>query len=344
MITLGIETSCDETAASIFDGKNILSNIVFSQTELHKSFGGVYPELAARKHLEYLLYIIDEAIKAAGIQKKDIELISVASEPGLIGALLMGVNCAKTLGLALDVPVIGVNHIEAHLFANFIDYMDDVAFPALGLIVSGGHTALVYKEDIYTSKILGTTLDDAIGECFDKVARMLDLGYPGGPMIEKLAKLGDPSKFSFSPPKVKNAPYNFSFSGLKTKVLYTLFGQNADKTTPIVPKEDYKHIAAAFQKAAFSSLLKSVNTAFENTDAKSLLVGGGVSCSETLKKLFEQKISKKTKLFFPERALTLDNAAMIAALGYYRYTKFGASKDSLTASPSSKEFSYSFCS
>ena len=343
MITLGIETSCDETAASVYDGKNILSNIVLSQIDLHKEFGGVFPELAARGHLDFLIGVIDSALKEANIAKEAIELISVASSPGLIGALLMGVNCAKSLGFCLNIPVIGVNHVEAHLFANFINYSDEITFPALGLIVSGGHTALLYMETKDKTKVLGATLDDAIGECFDKVARMLDLPYPGGPEIEKLARLGDPCSYKFKTPTIKDAPYNFSFSGLKTKVLYTLYGQNGNQDKPIVAKSEYANIAASFQNAAFKSLINAVNKATVEFNISSLLVGGGVACSSTLKEQCKKQLSPSIKTFFPDKALTLDNAAMIAALGYHKYQILGESKKDLTASPSSKSTSFSFC-
>lgn len=344
MITLGIETSCDETAASIYDGETILSNIVLSQIKLHKEFGGVFPELAARSHLDFLIYVIEKALQEASLKKEDISLISVASSPGLIGALLMGVNCAKSLGFCLNIPVIGVNHIQAHLFANFIDFEKDIKFPALGLVVSGGHTALMLMQNKNDFKILGTTLDDAIGESFDKVARMLDLPYPGGPEIEKLARKGDPAKYLFKVPTIKGQPYNFSFSGLKTKILYTLFGQNGKQTAPILPKEEYKHIAAAFQKAAFKSLVNAVNKAASEFSVKSVLVGGGVACSSALKETFDNHLPPEIKSFFPKKSLTLDNAAMIAALGYHQYKTQGPSNKNLTASPSSKTTSFSFCS
>ncbi len=343
MITLGIETSCDETAASIYDGKKILSNIVLSQIELHKEFGGVLPELAARRHLDHLLGVIETSLEEAALVKSDIELISVASSPGLIGALLMGVNCAKALGFALNIPVIGVNHVEAHLFANFIDYSEEILFPAIGLIVSGGHTALLLMESMEVSHVLGATLDDAIGECFDKVARMLALPYPGGPEIEKLAKSGDPRSYPFKAPSVKGSPYNFSFSGLKTKILYTLHGQNGKTEKSSIPPSEYPNIAASFQYAAFSSLIRACNQAIDEFDCKSLLVGGGVSCSNTLKEMFETNIHPKVRSFFPKKDLSLDNAAMIAALGYYRYQRDGASLEDFSASPSSKKTSLTFC-
>jgi N6-L-threonylcarbamoyladenine synthase len=343
MITLGIETSCDETAASVYDGKKILSNIVLSQIKLHKQFGGVFPEIAARNHLDFLIKVIQKALQEANISKKDLELIAVAASPGLIGALLMGVNCAKSLGFCLNIPVIGVNHVEAHLFANFINFNEEILFPALGLIVSGGHTALLYMENKDKSKVLGATIDDAIGECFDKVGRMLDLPYPGGPEIEKLAKGGDPFSYCFKTPSIKNAPYNFSFSGLKTKVLYTLYGQNGKQKEPILPKSEYANIAASFQNAAFKALLNAVKKASEEFNISSVLVGGGVACSSTLKSTFEKELDPSIKTFFPEKSLTLDNAAMIAALGYHKYKITGPSKKDLTASPSSKATSYSFC-
>lgn len=343
MITLGIETSCDETAAAIYDGEQLLSNIVLSQISIHKEFGGVFPELAARRHLDHLLPVIEQALQKANLKKSNIDLIAVAASPGLMGALLMGVNAAKALGFALNVPVIGVNHVKAHLFANFID-KKDVPFPALGLIVSGGHTALFHMKSKETIHLLGTTLDDALGECFDKVARMLNLPYPGGPEIEKLAKTGDPNSYLFKTPTVKNAPYHFSFSGIKTKILYTLFGQNGKSQKPLIPEEEYNNIAASFQKAVFSSLLKATLKGCEEFNIQSFLVGGGVSCNGALKKLFEEKLPTHVKSFFPEKKHALDNAAMIATLGHYQFLKDGASPASLTASPTSKTSSLSFCS
>ena len=343
MITLGIESSCDETAAAIYDGEKLLSNIVLSQIELHKEFGGVFPELAARRHLDHLLEIVDKALTHANLLKKDIDLIAVAASPGLIGALLMGVNCAKALGFALNIPVIGVNHVEAHLFANFIDFDKEITFPALGLIVSGGHTALLHMKTKDDISLLGTTLDDAIGECFDKVARMLGLAYPGGPEIEKLAKKGDPLSFPFKTPTIKNSPYHFSFSGLKTKILYTVFGQNGENKTPIISKDQYPNIAASFQKSAFKSLLNAVTKAAKEFPVQSFLVGGGVSCNKALKNMFEEKLQADIKIFFPKKNLTLDNAAMIAALGHYRYMADGPSSEDFSASPSSKTTSLSFC-
>ncbi|MCH9617529.1 MAG: tRNA N6-adenosine threonylcarbamoyltransferase [Chlamydiia bacterium] len=343
MITLGIESSCDETAAAIYDGETLLSNIVLSQIELHKEFGGVFPELAARRHLDHLIDVIDKALLDANLTKKDIDLIAVASSPGLIGALLMGVNCAKSLGFALNIPVIGVNHVEAHLFANFIDTDKEVLFPAIGLIASGGHTALFLmksKDDIH---LLGTTLDDAIGECFDKVARMLDLPYPGGPEIEKLAQSGDPLSYPFKTPSIKNAPFHFSFSGIKTKILYTLYGQNGKRDTPIIPKDEYKNIAASFQKTVFKSLLNAVKKAHLEFPARSFLIGGGVSCNKALKVMFEENLPSEINICFPKKNLTLDNAAMIAALGHYKYRSDGPSPRDFTASPSSKTTSLSFC-
>ncbi len=343
MITLGIETSCDETAASIYDGKKILSNVVLSQIEFHKEFGGVLPELAARRHYDHLLDVIDRALLEANLSKSDIELISVASSPGLIGALLMGVNCAKALGFALNIPVIGVNHVEAHLFANFIDYSEKITFPALGLIISGGHTALVLMKSMTEIHVLGATLDDAIGECFDKVARMLNLPYPGGPEIERLANGGDPKSFSIRAPSVKGAPYNFSFSGLKTKVLYTLYGEGGRGEKSLIEPSQARDLAACFQHAAFTSLLKACNRAIDEFGATSLLVGGGVSCSETLRDFFEKKINPKAAVFFPKKNLSLDNAAMIAALGFFRYQADGPSPEDFSASPSSKKTSLTFC-
>ena len=222
MLVLGIETTCDETAAAVVeDGSKILSNIIFSQIHLHQKFGGVFPELASRSHVDKILLAIDESLKKANITLSDIDVIAVANRPGLIGSVLIGLNAAKALSLSLKKPFIGINHIEAHLYAAMMESINNLIFPALGVVISGGHTKLLKILDIGKYEDIGTTIDDAIGESFDKVASILDLRYPGGPEVEKLAKLGDSTKYKFKAGKVDKNPFNFSFSGLKTKVLYT---------------------------------------------------------------------------------------------------------------------------
>lgn len=337
---LGIETSCDETAAAVVvNGKEILSNVVYSQTEIHKQFGGVFPELACRKHLDVLLPVINQALKEAGIGREQIDLISVASHPGLMGALLMGVTCAKTLGYTWNIPVIGVNHIEAHLYAAFMSQLEEIILPAIGLVISGGHTALIRINDFGDYKLIGSTIDDAVGECFDKVAKMLDLPYPGGPEIEKLAKKGSPEKFDFSAGTVKGSPFSFSFSGLKTQVLYTLKGQNSQKNSaPSLPLESYPDVAAGFQNAACQNLVDKTLKAKEQLGISSIVVGGGVANNQFLREKFDKYAGSDTRIFWPSGQLSLDNGAMIAGLGYINYRKNPTPASlSLTPSPTSQD-------
>ncbi|NGX50019.1 MAG: tRNA N6-adenosine threonylcarbamoyltransferase [Candidatus Anoxychlamydiales bacterium] len=322
MLVLGIETTCDETAASIVeDGNKILSNIIFSQVHLHKKYGGVFPELASRSHIDKILPVIEEALKVAKVSLDEIDVIAVANRPGLVGSLLIGLNTAKALSFALDKPFIGINHIEAHLYAAMMGDDKKPAFPSLGVVISGGHTMLLKISDIGKYEILGTTIDDAIGESFDKVAKILDLSYPGGPEVEKLAKTGDSSRYQFKAGKVEKNPFDFSFSGLKTKVLYTVKGQKSKKDYPtIIKEEDKKHIAASFQKCAFDDLIKKAIGASEKHNLKSIYFGGGVTCNRALKEMFQNK-NLNLDLFWPKKDLSLDNAAMIAGLGYHKYKK-----------------------
>jgi N6-L-threonylcarbamoyladenine synthase len=320
MLVLGIETTCDETAASIVeDGHKILSNIVFSQQHLHKKFGGVYPELASRSHIDKILIIIEEALAKANVKLENIDLIAVAKEPGLIGSLLIGLNTAKGLSLALNKPFIGINHIEAHLYASMME--NELMFPALGVVISGGHTMLLKVLGIGSYEMIGTTIDDAIGECFDKVASILDLPYPGGPEIEKLALGADGNKYKFKAGKIDNNPFDFSFSGLKTKVLYTVKGQSSKKDSPsLIEEKEKKHIAASFQKCAFEDLIKKTILAIKQFNLKAIYFGGGVSNNQTLKEMYEQA-ENKPFIFWPPKGLSLDNAAMIAGLGFHKFKK-----------------------
>ncbi len=322
MLVLGIETTCDETAASIVeDGNKILSNIIFSQVHLHKKYGGVFPELASRSHIDKILPVIEESLKTAKVSLDEIDVIAVANRPGLVGSLLIGLNTAKALSFALDKPFIGINHIEAHLYASMMGDDKDPIFPALGVVISGGHTMLLKISDIGKYEMLGTTIDDAIGESFDKVAKILDLSYPGGPEVEKLAKKGDSSKYQFKAGKVDKNPFDFSFSGLKTKVLYTVKGQKSKKDYPtIIKEEDKKHIAASFQKCAFEDLIKKSIKAADHFNLKAIYFGGGVTCNKALKEMFKNK-NLDIELFWPKKDLSLDNAAMIAGLGYHKYKK-----------------------
>ncbi len=321
MLVLGIESTCDETACAIVqDGKEVLSNVIFSQTELHHPFGGVFPELACRRHSDALLPVIKQALDEANITPAEVNLIAAAKGPGLIGALLIGLNTAKALSYAWNVPFVGVNHVEAHLYAATMP-LENPPFPALGLVVSGGHTFIVRMDGIGKYQMIGTTQDDAIGEAFDKVAKLLGLPYPGGPEIEALAKKGDPSKFPFRPGKIKNRPMDFSFSGLKTNVLYTVKGQSASKDAPLIISEQEKaDVAASFQETALKDVVAKALEAASSFDCKAIYCGGGVSNNNRLRELFLEK-NTPYPIFYPERKMTLDNAAMIAGLGFHCYCK-----------------------
>ncbi len=322
MLVLGIETTCDETACAVVqDGSKILSNVITSQNDLLALYGGVFPELACRRHIDIIPSVIDEAIAQAGVTLSQIDLIAVARGPGLIGALLVGLNMAKGLSLSLGKPLVGVNHVEAHLYAAMMD-QEAPLFPSLGIVISGGHTFFTIIHDIGTYELFGTTVDDAIGEAFDKVARILGLPYPGGPAIEELAKQGDSLRYPFKAGRVKGKPWHFSFSGLKTSVLYAVKGQNAEQDRPLDPAT-IPHLAASFQRAAFEDLIERAILAIKEFSLKAIYVGGGVSNSMTLRKLFESKAGK-IPVYWPKQALSLDNAAMIGGLGYHQFLKKGA--------------------
>ncbi len=325
MKVLGIESTCDETAASIVeDGKTILSNVVSSQIDLHKHFGGVIPELACRRHIDVILPVIQQALDQAHLSLKQIDLIAVANGPGLIGALLIGLNTAKALSLALNIPLVGVNHVEAHLFAALMD--KDPIFPSLGVVLSGGHTFLAKMNGIGDYELISETIDDALGEAFDKVARILSLPYPGGPQIEALAKKGDPKAFPFTSGFVKNRPLHFSFSGLKTAVLYKAKGQNLSETPTELSEEMKANLAASFQYTAFQDVVTKAKKVQQMHGCKSFCFGGGVTNNRALRELFAKECPD-TAQYWPEFHLSLDNAAMIAGLGYHVYKAKGAAKN-----------------
>lgn len=328
MLTIGIESTCDETACAIVkDGREILSNVVSSQIDLHAEYGGVVPELACRRHVDVMIPVIKEALKEANISLQEIDLIAVAHGPGLIGALLIGLNAAKGLAIALQKPLIGVNHVEAHLYAAMMSQEREPSFPCLGVILSGGHTALVVMHSLDKFTLISQTVDDAIGEAFDKVAKLLGLPYPGGPQIEKLAEHGDLRKHPFKGGRIKNNPLGFSFSGLKTAVLYTLKGQNNRSGSGLLTQEEKCDIAASFQSAAFEDLIRKTLLAAEQYGLTEVVFGGGVTNNRYLRRLFA-KMAPSLRLYWPTFELSLDNAAMIAGLGYHRYLRNG-SGDSL---------------
>lgn len=329
MLVLGIESTCDEMAASVVrNGHQILSNVICSQADLHQKYGGVFPELACRRHIDDLIPVVQQALLDAEVTANQIDLIAVAKGPGLMGALLIGVNAAKALAIAWQKPFVGVNHVEAHLYAAMMSQKTPT-FPSLGVVVSGGHTLLVKILACGHYELIGTTVDDAIGEAFDKVATLLGLSYPGGPAIEALAKQGNPSLYPFKAGRVKENPWNFSFSGLKTNVLYTLKGPNAHKHSPLlIPEEDKCHVAASFQEVALGDVVKKSLKACQAFDCRAIYLGGGVSQNGRLRELFE-----KTELpvYWPPPGLSLDNGAMIAGLGFHTFQNRGA--DSLDLSP-----------
>jgi N6-L-threonylcarbamoyladenine synthase len=323
MFVLGIESTCDETACAIVrDGKEVLANVISSQCDLHNQFGGVFPELACRRHIDALIPVIQSALQQANISPDQIGLVSAAKGPGLIGALLIGLNAAKALSFAWNVPFIGVNHVEAHLYAAMMP-LEQLPLPALGLVVSGGHTFLVKIEEIGAYQLIGSTQDDAIGEAFDKVAAMLGLPYPGGPAIEALAKHGNRNRFPLRAGKVKNQPWDFSFSGLKTNVLYTIKGPNASKDSPLIITEEQKaDIAASFQETALNDVVSKSIEAAMAFGCRAIYCGGGVSNNRRFRELFIEK-QCQCPVFYPPHQLTLDNAAMIAGLGYHCFLKKG---------------------
>ncbi len=312
MYVLGIETSCDETSVAIVkDGKTVLSNVVSSSLQFHAKYGGVVPEIASRMQLETISQVADSAIKESGIGLNKINLISVTSYPGLLGSLLVGISFAKALSLSLNLPLIEINHVYSHLYANFLNGLGP-KLPFVALVVSGGHTSLFFVKDFDKIEILGETQDDACGEAFDKVAKILGLGYPGGPFIEKLAKLGDRKKIKFQCSGTRN-PFDFSFSGIKTAVLYE------SKRSKLSPKQK-RNIAASFQESVIDTLINKSILACKLKRAKNLVIGGGVVANGRLREKFLTE-AKMINCYFPQKSLCLDNAAMVAGLGYQLFKK-----------------------
>ncbi|MFZ2938163.1 MAG: tRNA (adenosine(37)-N6)-threonylcarbamoyltransferase complex transferase subunit TsaD [Candidatus Omnitrophota bacterium] len=314
MYVLGIESSCDETSIAIVEnGRRILSCETNSSLNKHKKFGGIVPEIASRMQLETIACAADLAVKEAGIKLKDIKLVAFTDEPGLPGSLLVGTSFAKALSFSLKIPIFGVNHLHSHIYASFLDTAE-IAKPFVSLIVSGGHTTLFYVEDFNKIKVLGSTQDDACGEAFDKVAKILGLEYPGGPYIEKMAKKGNPKKIKFKCSQT-NAPLDFSFSGIKTAVLYLI----RDRHIRIYKKAD---IAASFQESVIDCLVKKSLLACKTKGVKRLVVGGGVAANNRLRDKFNEVFSETGReVYFPEKSLCMDNAAMVAGLGYQLFKK-----------------------
>jgi N6-L-threonylcarbamoyladenine synthase len=318
---LAIETSCDDTgAAVILDGRKILSNIVSSQVPIHQKYGGVVPELASRKHIESIVPIVTEALEGANVTLKEMDGIAVTQGPGLVGSLLVGLSFAKSIAFATGLPFIGVNHIEAHLSAIFLEE-NPPRFPFVGLVVSGGHTSLFRMDGFGKYKRLGQTRDDAAGEAFDKVAKLLGLGYPGGPIIDELSKTGNPKAVRFPRPVLSKNSFDFSFSGLKTAVV------NYVKAYPEpsggFPKDLIKDIVSSFQEAVVEVLVKKTVQAAQDQGLKRIVLSGGVAANQRLRqKIKEEALEQKLKVYLPSPSFCTDNAAMVGVVGY-EYLKRG---------------------
>ena len=332
IVILGIESSCDETAASVVrNGREVLSNVISSQIALHTLYGGVVPEIASRKHIEKINVVIEEALAEAHMTLDDIDAIGVTYGPGLVGALLVGVSEAKAIAYAKNLPLIGVHHIEGHISANYIENKD-LEPPFACLVVSGGHTHLVIVKDYGKYEIVGRTRDDAAGEAFDKVARAIGLGYPGGPKIDKVSKEGNPNAIAFPRAKVADSAYDFSFSGLKSAVLNYLNGCKM-KNIPIVQAD----VEASFQKAVVDVLVEHAMHAMEEYGFKKFAIAGGVASNSALRSAMEEACKKRGVAFYhPSPILCTDNAAMIGAAAYYEYLAGTRSGWDLNAVPNLK--------
>jgi N6-L-threonylcarbamoyladenine synthase len=322
-LILGIETSCDETAAAVVaGGTEVLSSVVSSQVDIHARYGGVVPEVASRAHVELLTPVIAQALVEAGVEGRDLSGVAATAGPGLVGSLLVGVSSAKALSLVWDLPFIAVNHLEAHLYSAFLEE-PALELPLVALLVSGGHTQLIVMDGHGSYRVLGQTVDDAAGEAYDKVARYLGLGYPGGPLIDRLAMDGSPT-IDFPRPMMSSA-YDFSFSGLKTAVI------NHVRKNPDVPVED---VAASFQEAVVDVLVTKARRAARDVGAKAICLGGGVAANSRLREaILEACVDDGLQGFVPSRSLCTDNAAMVASVGWYRLQSDGPSPLDTGADP-----------
>jgi N6-L-threonylcarbamoyladenine synthase len=315
MIILGIETSCDDTSIAIVkNGNEVLSNVVWNQNKTHEIYGGIVPELGARRHLQVINFVIKEALQKANLNFKDIDAVAVNNQKGLIRSLLVGVSAAKALSYSLNVPLIPVHHIEGHVYSNILDH-SELSFPHVCLTVSGGHNLLILVNGHFKYEIIGNTLDDAAGEVFDKVARFLDLGFPGGPIIDKLSKEGDSKKYHFTRPMLTENNFDFSFSGIKTAVTRKVEKMNEEN-------EEFKteDLVSSFQESVVETLVEKTISAAKKHNVNQISVVGGVSANSRLRDLFRERLGKSgIKVYFPSLSLTTDNAAMIACLGFYKY-------------------------
>jgi len=332
IIVLGIESSCDETSASVVvNGRKVLSNIISSQIDLHQKYGGVVPEIASRKHVEMIMPVIDQALEEAGKTLSDVDVIGVTYGPGLVGALLVGLSAAKGIAFAMGKPLVGVHHIEGHIAANYIEF-EELEPPFVCLVASGGHSHIVYVADYDSFEILGQTRDDAAGEAFDKIARAIGLGYPGGPLIDKAAASGNPHAIRFPRVYFDGGSLDFSFSGIKTAVLnyLNIQGQKGEEI-------NINDIAASFQQAVVEVLVKNTVKAAKNKEVSKIALAGGVASNTWLRKLMKEHAEEKgCKLYYPKTILCTDNAAMIASAAYFQYNKGVLSDLKLNAIPGLK--------
>lgn len=330
MRILGIETSCDETSAAVLEANKVLSNIISSQI-VHTQYGGVVPELASRAHLQLVIPIVKQALQTASVTLKDIDGIAVTYGPGLVGALLVGLNFAKSLSLSLNIPFIGINHMEGHIYGNLLT-QKEIHFPILFLIISGGHTLLVLMKDDLKYEIIGTTRDDAVGEAFDKTAKILGLGYPGGPVIDKLAEEGDEKFIKFPKAFIKDDHFDFSYSGLKTSVL-TYVNKHDEKFI----QDNMASICASFRFAAIDILISKGMRAAKKYNAKSIAIAGGVAANKLIRRNLKEAAAKEDLYYYePEFQFCTDNAAMIARTGWEYLKRDIRSQQNLNAYPSLK--------
>ncbi len=321
---LAIESSCDETSAAIIqDARVVRSNIVASQVDIHKEYGGVVPEIASRMHVELIMPVVDKAIKEANIKKEEIDAVAVTNGPGLIGALMVGLSTAKAMAFSLGVPLIGVNHLEAHMSAIHLEH--EVPFPFVGLVVSGGHTNLYLAKSLTEFEMLGRTRDDAAGEAFDKAAKILGLPYPGGVEIDRLAKEGNPEAIDFPRPFMSSSTLDFSFSGVKTSVVYYL------RKHPDPNEQELKDICASYQEAIVETLVDKTLIAAKQNNVDSVVIAGGVACNSRLRELSKEKLDKEgISVYIPSPKYCTDNAAMIGSLGGFMFKEGTTSEMDLT--------------
>jgi len=327
---LAIESSCDDTGASVLANDKILSNVVAKQ-EIHEEYGGVIPELASRAHQVNIVPTVDIALKKAGINKSQLSAIAFTQGPGLMGSLLVGSSFAKSMALGLNIPLISVHHMHAHILAHFIDKgQEKPTFPFIGVTISGGHTQILQVNSFFDMEVLGETTDDAVGEAYDKTAKLLGFPYPGGPLIDKYAQQGNPKAFPFTKPKVEGL--NFSFSGLKTQIMYFL--QKESKSNPAFIKDNIADICASIQHTIVEILMDKIGKAVNQTGIKQIAIGGGVSANSGIRKaLKDTEIIKKWKVYIPKFEYTTDNAAMIGIVGYYKFLEGNFADTTVVSKP-----------